>query len=90
MDGFDELAVANEEGIVEVFFDMFSVVGCDEEGFTLFFKRVEGFAHDVLGFDIDSVKGFIEEVEFGVVDEGASEEGALLLAYGEVVDLSIG
>lgn len=41
-------------------------------------------------FDIESVEGFVEEENVGLLGKGAGDVSALLLATGELVDLPVG
>ena len=40
--------------------------------------------------DVESVEGFVEKKDMGLLGKGASDIGALLLSAGELIDLAIG
>lgn len=65
------------------------VVGSDDEVAAVG-KFDEGVGEVAAAFDIEAIEGFIEEEDVGFLGEGAGDEGALLLAAGELVDLAMG
>ena len=41
-------------------------------------------------FDVESIERLVEEEDVGLLGKGAGDEGSLLLAAGELVDLPVG
>ena len=61
-----------------------------EDGFAAGVKALEKLDDGLLGGGVDGGEGFVHEVDFGILDEGAGEEDPLLLAAGELGDLAVG
>ena len=83
--GDDAAIEADDPG--EVGGDGVDLVGGHEDGHALVIKLVEEVHDLVAGLDVDAGGGFVEEEEPGVAYEGPGEEGALLLAAGELPDV---
>ena len=80
-----------EEGDpVEVFGGGLEVVVDDDDGFAAGAEFAEDGDDGAFGDGVDGGEGFVHEIDAGVLDEGAGEEGTLLLAAGELADLAVG
>ncbi len=62
----------------------------DDDGFAAGAQLAEDGDDGAFGDGVDGGEGFVHEIDAGVLDEGAGEEGALLLAAGELADLAVG
>src|SRR5262249_52444766 len=74
----------------EVGGDGVELVGGHDDGDAVVLVEMGEEVEDVVaGFDVDAGGRFVEEEELGTTDQGAGQEGALLLTAGEVADVAV-
>ena len=61
-----------------------------DDGFTLPPKPLQNAEDETLGRGIDASHRFVHEIDIGPLRQSAGDEGPLLLATGQLADLSIG
>ena len=75
---------------VEVFGHGLQVVVDDDDGLARRTQFLEQLDDGAFGGGVHALEGFVHEVDVGVLDERAGQEGALLLAAGKLADLAVG
>jgi len=82
----EDAAFLHHDDAVDLRQDVGQVVGDHEDAGALVGDAAEGLAEFALGGEVEGVGGFVEEEHFGLVDEGAGDHDAALLAGGHLSD----
>lgn len=92
LDGLAErdLLLVEDEGVGEDLRHAFELVMGSDDEVAAVGQVDKGIGEMTTAFDIESVEGFIEKKDMSFLGEGPGDEGALLLAAGELIDLAMG
>lgn len=85
-----DLLLVEDEGVGEDFGHAFELMMRGDDEVSTFGEVDEAVGKVAAAFDVETVKGFIEKKDVGLLGEGAGDVSSLLLAAGELVDLAVG